>query len=102
MMSKKLFCLCAALLFAFAVTTAINAEESAAPCPCAAKTAYKSVAPCNPCAAPCYSPCVASYYCAPAYYYAPRVVYRAPLFGFLRPVAYPYYYYGYRPYGYWW
>lgn len=95
MMQKKLLCLCAAVLFAFAAMSVVNAETTDAGCPCAAKVA------CQCCAKLCVPGYGAPYPYPCAYpYYAP-VVYRAPLLcGIFRPaVAYPYPCYGY-PYGY--
>ena len=90
-MTKKLFCLCAALIFAFAAMNVANAHSAAGDCPCAAPC--KCAAPCAPCAAPCAAPC---YYPAAYPYYYPPVAYRVGFFGCVRPVvAYPWYGYGY-------
>jgi len=90
----KMFCLCVALLFAFATVNVANAQEAAAGCPCAVQPACKVVAPCAPCAAPC-APCYPAAY--PYYYPA----YRVGFFGCVRPVvAYPYYGYYYPRW--WW
>lgn len=91
MTKMKMFCLCAALLFAFVVVNVTNAQEAANGCPCQCatpKACCKQVAPCAPCA-PCAAPCYPAY---PYYYPA----YRVGFFGCVRPVvAYPYYGYYY-------
>ena len=91
----KMFCLCAALLIAFAAVNVANAQDAAG-CPCAVKQVCK----CAPCAAPC-APCAAPCYPAAYPYYYPA--YRVGFFGCIRPVvAYPYYgYYGYYPRCWW-
>ena len=109
-MKQKLFCLCVASLFAFAVTNAAFAQSLApaaggADCACAKVAPCQCAPACNPCgySSPCgfgcapYGPCG---YPAAAYPYYP-VAYRVGLLGCVRPVVrYPYYYPGYYGYGY--